>query len=92
MNFNEKDLEITICRSLKTNFLGAEVGVKIKHKELGITVQSVELPTQHQNKLAAIELMKEAIVKSRFEDIDKDDLIDGEEFFKQLSELDEHDD
>jgi len=60
MNFDEKDLEITTCKSPKTNLLGAEVGVKIKHKKLDITVQSIDLPTQHQNKLAAIELMKEA--------------------------------
>lgn len=91
MNFDEKDLEITACKSPKTNLLGAEVGVKIKHKKLDITVKSIDLPTQHQNKLAAIELMKEAIVKSRFENINEDDLMDGEEFFKQLRELDVHD-
>jgi len=91
MNFDEKDLEITTCKSPKTNLLGAEVGVKIKHKKLDITVQSIDLPTQHQNKLAAIELMKEAVVKSRFENINEDDLMDGEEFFKQLRELDDHD-
>ena len=32
---DESELEITICKSEKTKFLGSEVGVKILHKKTG---------------------------------------------------------
>ncbi|MCH2256026.1 MAG: hypothetical protein MK088_05290 [Alteromonas sp.] len=47
-------------------------------------VKSTEHKTQHQNKLNAIEALKLALVKQRFENIDEDDLTEGRDFLKGL--------
>lgn len=81
----EDQLEIKIITSEKTKLAGAEVGVQVTHIETGLSASSTSLSSQHQNKVAAIELLKEKIVKDRFENIE-DDLMDGKEFFKKLND------
>lgn len=53
---DESELEITICKSPMTRFLGAEVGVKITHIPTGIVVRATKCSTQHLNKIAALKL------------------------------------
>lgn len=56
-NLDNSQIEISICYSAMSPIGGAEVGVEIKHIGTGIIVRSVELRTQHKNKLAALELL-----------------------------------
>jgi protein subunit release factor A len=57
------EVKISICPSPMSLIGGAEVGVAIKHISTGIIVRSVELRTQHKNKLAALELLAERLLK-----------------------------
>ena len=58
---DESELEITICKSEMTKFLGAEVGVKILHKKTGVVVRSTKFTSQHLNKMAALELLHQKL-------------------------------
>ena len=80
----QDEIDIKIIKSEMTNFAGAEVGIQVTHRETGISASSTSFPSQHKNKVAAIELLKEKIVKDRFENIDEADLMDGKEFFQKL--------
>lgn len=80
----EDEIEFFIIASNETQFLGAEVGVTAKHKKTGLTTESTSYKTQHQNKLAAIELLKDKLVKERFLNLDESDLVDGEQFLSDL--------
>jgi len=62
-SFDNSEIEISICHSPMSTIGGAEVGVEIKHIGTGIIVRSVELRTQHKNKLAALELLAERLLK-----------------------------
>jgi hypothetical protein len=62
-NLDNSEIEISICHSPMSPIGGAEVGVEIKHIGTGIIVQSIELSTQHKNKLAALELLAERLLK-----------------------------
>jgi protein subunit release factor A len=55
------EVKISICPSPMSRIGGAEVGVEIKHISTGIIVRSVELRTQHKNKLAALELLAQRL-------------------------------
>lgn len=85
MNNFEDEIEFSIIKSDQSNFLSAEVGVSAKHKPTGIIAQSISHKSQHQNKLAAIEMLKEALIKERFMNIDEDDLADGVQFRHELN-------
>ena len=90
MNINSDDIEITICASPYDPPIGAHVGVKIRHLKLNIEVTSTDQKSQHKNHMAAMkklksELAKFELVKSRFVDIDEDDLMDGETFRNELN-------
>jgi len=90
MNINSDDLEITTCASPYAPPIGAHVGVKIRHLKLNIEVTSTDQKSQHKNHMAAMEKLKSELakfelVKSRFEDIDGDDLMDGETFWNELN-------
>jgi len=63
INLDNSEIEISICHSPMSPFGGAEVGVEIKHIGTGIIVRSVELRTQHKNKLAALELLAKRLLK-----------------------------
>lgn len=82
------DYEISVCKSDMTKYLSAEVGIKIRHVALEITVESTSKKTQHLNKLAALAMLEQKLkmefVKSRFQNIDDDELIDGNTFFNNL--------
>jgi hypothetical protein len=82
------DYEISICKSDMTKYLSAEVGIKIRHIDTGIIVESTSKKTQHLNKLAALAMLEDKLkmefVKSRFQNIDDDELIDGNAFFNNL--------
>ena len=71
--FKTEELAIRVCVSPNSMIGSAHVGIEIAHKVTGIKVKSTEHKTQHQNKLNAIEALKLALVKERFENIDKDD-------------------
>jgi len=60
-----------ICSALK--------GIKLTHKISGIIATLIKEKSQRANYLAALKL-----VKQRFENIDEDDLLDGETFFQEL--------
>ncbi|MBA6352490.1 peptide chain release factor-like protein [Colwellia sp. BRX9-1] len=62
-NLDNSEIEISICHSSMSLIGSAEVGVEIKHISTGIIVRSVELRTQHKNKLAALELLAERLLK-----------------------------
>ncbi|MFA3791686.1 peptide chain release factor-like protein [Aliiglaciecola sp. SL4] len=80
----EDEIEFSIIKSEQTKFLSVDVGVKAKHQKTGITAESTSYSSQHQNKLSAIEILKEELVKERFLNIDESDLVDGEQFMKDL--------
>jgi protein subunit release factor A len=61
MNINENELEITLYWSPISKYLSAEVGVQVRHIRTNIIVKSIDKPSQHLNKLAAIELLKEEL-------------------------------
>lgn len=69
MNIDRKDIEITLCKSPRSPGLGAHVGVQIKHFETNITVKSINHASQYKNKLAALELLNEKLVKLGFKEI-----------------------
>ncbi|GEN39436.1 hypothetical protein PTE01_25460 [Pseudoalteromonas tetraodonis GFC] len=90
MNINSDEIEITTCASPYDPPIGAHVGVRIRHLKLNIEVTSTDQKSQHKNHMVATEnlkseLAKFELVKSRFEDIDEDDLIDGETFWRELN-------
>lgn len=90
MNINSDDLEITTCASPYDPPIGAHVGVRIRHLKLNIEVTSTDQKSQHKNHMAAMEKLKSELakfklVKSRFVDIDEDDLMDGETFRNELN-------
>lgn len=62
-NLDSSEVEISICHSPMSLIGSAEVGVEIKHIRTGIIVRSVELCTQHKNKLAALEILAERLLK-----------------------------
>jgi protein subunit release factor A len=64
---DSKDIEITLCKSDRTRHLGAHVGVQIKHFETNITVQSINHTSQYMNKLAALELLKDELLRLRYQ-------------------------
>ena len=82
------DYEISICKSDLTKYLSAEVGIKIRHIDTGITVKSTSKKTQHLNKLAALAMLEDKLkmefVKSRFQNVNDDELNDGHTFFNNL--------
>lgn len=59
----ENEVEITLCQSEQTLFLGAEVGVEIKHVLTGIVVRSTQCKSQHLNKIAALRLLNDKLVE-----------------------------
>lgn len=90
MDINSDDIEVTTCDSPYDPPIGAHIGVKIRHLKLNIEVTSTDQRSQHKNHMAAMgnlksELAKFELVKSRFEDIDEDDLMDGETFWNELN-------
>lgn len=90
MDINSGDIEITTCVSPFDPHVGAHIGVQIRHLHLNITVKSIDQKSQHKNHIAAMEKLNSEIakferVKSRFEDIDEDDLMDGEAFWRELN-------
>ncbi|MGK0236285.1 MAG: protein subunit release factor A [Psychroserpens sp.] len=82
---DESGLAISICKGDHSHVGSTEVGVKITHKETGVTVYSLKESSQHKNKLMALELLKMELVKQRFANIDDDDLVDGKIFREQLN-------
>ncbi len=82
--FQPEELAIRVCESPNSLSGSAHVGIEITHKATGIKVKSTEHKTQHQNKLNAIEALKLALVKQRFENIDEGDLTEGRDFLKGL--------
>lgn len=90
MDINSDDIEITTSASPYDPPIGAHVGFKIKHLKLNIEVTSTDQKSQHKNHMAAMEKLKSEaakleLVKSRFEDIGEDDLMDGETFWNELN-------
>ncbi|MAD74167.1 MAG: hypothetical protein CML20_05120 [Rheinheimera sp.] len=90
MDINSNDIEVTTCASPYDPPIGAHVRVKIRHLKLNIEVTSTDQKSQHKNHIAAMEKLKSELakfelVKSRFEDINEDDLIDGETFWNELN-------
>ncbi|WP_462146383.1 peptide chain release factor family protein [Pseudoalteromonas gelatinilytica] len=90
MNINSDEIEITTCASPYDPPIGAHLGVKIRHLKLNIEVTSTDQKSQHKNHMAAMEKLKSELakfelVKSRFVDIDEDDLMDGETFRNELN-------
>lgn len=85
LHLTDSEVEITICKSEMTNIGSAEVGVQIKHIDTNIVVKATHNRSQHLNKLAALELLKEELVKLRFKNINEDDLVDGKSFRKELN-------
>lgn len=81
---NNEDLEIEIIPSPNDPIVGAHVGIKIRHKTLGLKAESTSEKTQYANKLNAIENLKMQHVKERFLNIGEADLIDGNTFFNSL--------
>lgn len=81
---SKESIEFTIIKSEQSPLLGAEVGVRVKDLKTGLIAESTSFSTQHKNKLAALEQLKEAIVKERFSNIDEDELIDGNDFLDRL--------
>jgi protein subunit release factor A len=67
MNIENKDIVITMCKSPKTNLLGAHVGVQIKYFETNITVQSINHKSQYMNNLAALKFLKDELVRLRYQ-------------------------
>jgi|GEM_PF-2301914 len=59
--FDPNDIEFKIIASSQSRTASAQVGVEARHTILNIVVQSTSYRTQHQNKLAAIELIKKEI-------------------------------
>ncbi len=51
---SNSNLEIEIIPSPNDPFLGAHVGVRIRHKTLALISESISKKTQYANKLAAI--------------------------------------
>ena len=58
MKITDKDIDIKLCKSESTNFLGAEVGVKIRHISTGINVSSTAFKSQYKNKVEALKAAK----------------------------------
>jgi protein subunit release factor A len=63
MKITDKDIYITLCKSESTNYLSAEVGVKIRHINTGIIVSSTEFKSQHKNKIEALKLLNVKLEK-----------------------------
>ena len=61
--FDINKIEFKIIKSQHSSRASAEVGVAARDTEFNITIKSTSLRSQHQNKLAAIELMKKEISK-----------------------------
>ena len=57
----ENELEITICKSDFTQFLGVEIGVQIKHIPTGNIVRSTTLSSQYLNKIQALKLLTDKL-------------------------------
>ncbi len=57
------DLVIKLCPSSNTPFLGAEVGVEIKHIPTGLVVKSVDRRSQYQNKKQALKQMEKELLR-----------------------------
>jgi protein subunit release factor B len=90
MDINSDEIAVTACTSPYDPPIGAHIGVKIRHLKLDIEVTSTDQKSQHKNHMATMEkpkseLAKFELVKSRFEDIDEDDLMDGETFWNELN-------
>ena len=81
---NEKDLIIDTCWSPNDPVVGAHIGIQIRHRPSKIVVKSVKMKTQHENRLEAMEKLKLELVKERFCNIDENELVDGEQFFREL--------
>ena len=82
--FKPEELAIRVCESPNSMSGSAHVGIEIRHTATGIKVKSTEHKTQHQNKLNAIEVLRHALVKQWFQNIDEDDLTEGRDFLKWL--------
>lgn len=82
---NDLEICICICKGDYSHIGSVEVGVKITHKETGITVYSLLEKSQYANKLIALEFLKMELVKQRFANIDENDLVDGKTFWKELN-------
>ena len=82
---NELLIETCHAEEQSTHLCSALRGVKLTHKATNIVVHSTKEKSQHANYLAAMELLKLELVKQRFENIDEDDLVDGETFRKDLN-------
>lgn len=55
------DIEFKVIKSSQSRIASAEVGVEARHKIMNIVVKSTSFSSQHQNKLASIELIKQEI-------------------------------
>ncbi len=90
MTINSDYIELTTCASPYDPPIGAHVGVKIRYLKLNIEVTSTDQKSQHKNHMAAMEKLQSEVakfelVKSHFEDIGEDDLMDGETFWNELN-------
>ena len=55
------DYEISICKSDMAKYLSAEVGIKVRHIDTGIIVESTSKKTQHLNKLTALAMLEDKL-------------------------------
>ncbi len=78
-------IETCCAKGQSSHTCSALRGVKLTHKTTGIVVLSTIEKSQHANYLAAIELLKLELVKQRFENIEEDDLVDGNVFWIELN-------
>lgn len=84
---SRKEILIETCcaKGQSPHICSAFRGVKLTHKATGIVVYSTKEKSQQTNHLVAMELLKLELVKQRFENIEENDLIDGEAFREQLN-------
>jgi len=57
----EHEIDIEIIKSESSKFAGTEVGVQVTHIETGLTASSTSNSSQYQNKLEALELLREKL-------------------------------
>ncbi|MBJ2135800.1 hypothetical protein JEU11_04970 [Paraglaciecola chathamensis] len=81
---NEKEFEFEIIPSPHDREVSVCVGVRVLHKSTNLAAESTTQKTQYANKMAAIETLKELLVKERFLNIDETDLIEGNAFFNSM--------
>ncbi len=60
---DDNELEMEVIPSPHDPVVGAHVGVRIRHKKSGLTVESSSETTQYANKRNALEMLKMQLVQ-----------------------------